>query len=83
MVEDRAEEQCRSPLGLSEAGHEQAAEGDEPWTLLTGRHAQRQHTAGGTPAAADEPMSLVLGDEGLDLGEFPDLVSDRLGGRPR
>ena len=35
--------------------------------------------AGGAAARADEPMPLIFGDDRLDLGEFPDLVAQRLG----
>jgi hypothetical protein len=78
LLEDCAEEQGRPSLGLAKASHEQAAEGDEPWTSLTSWDTQRQQATGGTATATDEPMLLILGDDRLDLGEFPNLMADGL-----
>jgi site-specific DNA recombinase len=78
LVQDHAKELGGPPFRLAEAGHEQAAEGHESRTRLSGRHTCRQLAAGGAPARADEAMPLVFGDDGSDLGEFPHLVPQRL-----
>ena len=36
-----------------------------------------QRTTGGTTAHTDEAMLLILGDDGLDVGQLPDLVPQR------
>lgn len=37
-----------------------------------------QIAAGGSAAAAQQSMALILADEGPDFGQFPDLVPQRL-----
>ena len=77
LTEEGFEEQRGAALALAEVGHEQAGEGDRPRAGLADGYAGREVGAGGRPAPAGEPVALVLGDDGLDLGEFPDRMPER------
>ena len=79
LVEDHAQELGGPAFGLAEAGHEQTAEGDQPRPGLTGGYAGGQVAAGGAAAGTDEAVALILGDDGTNLGQFPDLMPQRLG----
>ena len=69
---------------LAEVGHQQPGEGHQPRPRLPRGHAGRQGRAAGVAAAgASQPMPLVLGHVGLDLGQLPDLVPQRGGVLPR
>ena len=78
-MEDQAEEGGGPAFGLAEAGHEQGAEGDQSRPRLAGGNADGQVAAGGAAAVADESMALIFGNEGLDVGQFPDLMTERFG----
>jgi hypothetical protein len=79
LVEDHTQEGGGPALGLAEAGHEQAGEGDQPRSGLPRRDTAGQRAAGGTAARAEEPVLLIFGDDRLDFREFPDLMAERLG----
>ena len=79
LVEDHAQEGGGPAFGLAEAGHEQTAEGDQPRPGLTGGYAVGQVAAGGAAAGTDEAVALIFGDDGKNLGQFPDLMAQRLG----
>src|SRR3990172_1843925 len=79
LTQERAQEFRCPPLALTIVGHQQGYEGHQPWPRLPLGHACGQlrtgrFTAGGTC----QPMPLVLGHDGLDLGQFPHLVPQRL-----
>lgn len=79
-VQDGRDEQSCAAFALAEQGHQRGREGDEPGAGLSGRGALRQAGARRFAAVrAGQSMLLVFGDEGFDLGEFPDLMTE--GGR--
>jgi hypothetical protein len=78
-MENQAQELRGPAFGLAEAGHEQTGEGNQPWPGLPSRDAVGQCAAGGATAGADKPVLLIFRDEWLDFGEFPDLMTQRLG----
>ena len=83
LVENRAHEQGGPPFRLAKAGHEHGGEGDEPRPGLAGGHAFGKFPAGAAPARADEAVLPIFGDDGLDLGKFPDLMAKGFGIGPR
>lgn len=79
LVENHAQKLGDAAFGLAEAGHEQTAESDQPRPGLAGGDAVGQVAAGGAAAGTDEAVSLVFGDQWLDLGQFPNLMTQGFG----
>lgn len=79
LIQNGAQELGRPPLGLSKAGHQQGSEGDELRASLAGRHTVGKFRTSAATARADQAMALILGDVRLDLGKFPDLMTQRFG----
>jgi hypothetical protein len=67
-MENHTQEVGGPPLGLAEAGHQQAAERDQAWSGLAGRDTGGQRATSDGTTAAGQAMPLVFGDAGLDLG---------------
>jgi hypothetical protein len=74
-MENHAQEEGGPPLGLAEAGHEQAAERDRVWPGLATWDIGGQRTTGDGATAPGQAMLVVFGDTGLDFRQFPNLVS--------
>jgi hypothetical protein len=74
-MENHTQEQGGPPLGLAEAGQEQSAESDKAWSSLAGWDTGGQGATGDDATATGQAMSLVFGDTGFDLRQFPHLVS--------
>ena len=80
LAEQGGEKLGRPSLTLPVVGHQQRRECHQPWPRLALRHARRQLRAGHfTAVSTREPMTPVLGDVRLDLGQFPHLVAERGG----
>ena len=80
LAEQGGEKLGRPSLTLPVVGHQQRGECHQPWPRLALRHARRQLRAGQfTAVSTREPMTPVLGDVRLDLGQFPHLVAERGG----
>lgn len=75
---DRFEEQRRATFALSEAGHQQPDERRQSRPALAGRHVGGKLSTSGLAAArAFPPLTLVLDDDRLDLGQLPNLMPQR------
>jgi len=74
-MENHTQEQGGPALGLTEAGHEQSAERDQAWSGLSGWDTGGQRATSDRTTAAGQAMPLVFGDTGLNLRQFPNLVS--------
>ena len=68
LIENHTQEQGSPPLGLAEAGHEQAAESDQSRSSLAGRDTSGQRSAGDGATATSQAMALVFADAGFDFG---------------
>jgi site-specific DNA recombinase len=78
LIEDHTQEEGGAPLGLAEAGQEQAAERDQAWSGLASRDTGGQGATSDRATATGQAMALVFGDAGLDFRQFPNLVPQGL-----
>ncbi len=80
LLQDRLQEQGRSPLALAEVGHQQGHKCHQPWPSLPHRHSGRQlGTCAFSAAWTNQSMLLIFRHVGLDFGKFPHLMPQRLG----
>ena len=79
LVENRVQKVSGAAFGLAKAGHEQRNKGDQARTGLPAGHAPGQFAAGRATTGANQPVLLVFDDERLNLGEFPNLMTQGLG----
>ena len=80
LAQHLLQEQRHPRFRLPKAAHQQRDQRHQPRAGLTGGNTRRQLGTGRRAAAATaQPMPLVLRDDRLDLGQFPDLMPQRLG----
>ncbi len=79
LAKNLFEKQCDAAFRLSKATHQHRRERDQSRPRGARRHAVRQLAARrhATPRAR-QPMALILGDDRLDLRQFPHLMPPRV-----
>ncbi len=79
LIQDLFQEQGNPSFTLFEASHEQGHQCDQPRSRLALGHTCRKLAAGACRATgARQSVQLILGHQGFDFGDFPDLVPQRL-----
>jgi hypothetical protein len=80
LVQQRFQEQRCAALALTEIGHQQPAESDQPGAGLALRYTRRELRAGGFAAvAAPQAVPLIFAHVWSDFRELPNLMSQWFG----